>query len=166
MTETGRRSRLLVALIVACTIAALTLTIGNRPIGPVVYFLVPGLFGAMALSGNVHAIYLWPAALVNFVFYFLLCWTAGALFRKIARDVNHISELVIPEPKQIDLPMLSADAIAGLQDDLTREWHSGSGEAVEAHAPDWLAGIPRPHPANFDPWHIDTGAPTPAATDA
>lgn len=62
--------------------------------------------------------------------------------------------------------MLSAVAIASLQDQLTRSWHERSREEIESLSTDWPARIARQHRANFDLWHIEDEARTPGATDA
>jgi len=62
--------------------------------------------------------------------------------------------------------MLSAKAIASLQDELTATWHSGPPEASGEGQSDWLARVARQHRANFDLWHIEDEARTPGATDA
>jgi len=41
--------------------------------------LYPGIFGSMALSGNVHAWHLWIAAGINGFIYFGLAWLAVRL---------------------------------------------------------------------------------------
>ncbi len=70
--------------------------------------------------------------------------------------------------------MLSAELIVNLQDRETRTWH----QRVEASAPkqepepppepvsDWLAAVSRQHQTNFELWHIEDEARSPAATDA
>ena len=71
----------------------------------------------------------------------------------------------ILDPTQIDVPMLSANAIVSLQNELTRAWH-GSGQVAESRSSDWLQRIARHHRANFDLWHIEDEARTPGATDS
>ena len=101
MPRTNGKTNSVVALVVACSVAARTLAYSSYDIGPVIIvFIFPGILGSMAFSGNVHAFHLWIAALVNFAFYFLLCWTAGVLARRISsvlarkifRRRNDISE--------------------------------------------------------------------------
>jgi hypothetical protein len=61
--------------------------------------------------------------------------------------------------------MLSAQAIVGLQDELTRQWHATGGG--QPGVPDsWLEKVARQHRANFDLWHIEDEARTPDATPA
>ena len=63
--------------------------------------------------------------------------------------------------------MLSADAIVRLDDELTSAWHALPGADQQiAPADPWLAQVARQHRANFDLWHIEDEARTPAATDA
>jgi Protein of unknown function (DUF4254) len=62
--------------------------------------------------------------------------------------------------------MLSADAIAKLQDELTAEWHDTPPVAADEMHSDWLARVARQHRANFDLWHIEDEARNPGATDA
>jgi hypothetical protein len=67
-------------------------------------------------------------------------------------------------------PMLSADAIVHLHDQLTEAWHREP-DVPPAPAPrtasaDWLALVARQHRANFDLWHAEDEARTPGATDA
>jgi len=50
-----------------------------------IYALFPGIVGSMAVSNNAHAFHLWIAALLNFFFYFLLCWSTGSLILKLFR---------------------------------------------------------------------------------
>jgi|KBSMisStandDraft_5_1062788.scaffolds.fasta_scaffold49979_3 hypothetical protein len=71
----------------------------------------------------------------------------------------------ILDPTQIDVPMLSANAIVSLQNELTRAWH-GFGQVAESRSSDWLQRIARHHRANFDLWHIEDEARTPGATDS
>lgn len=61
--------------------------------------------------------------------------------------------------------MLSADAIATLHDQLTREWHA-SAQSANHPSDAWLSLVARQHRANFDLWHIEDEARTPGATDA
>jgi hypothetical protein len=61
--------------------------------------------------------------------------------------------------------MLSADAIIGLHDELTRTWHlndSADGSATGV----WLQAVAQQHRANFDLWHIEDEARVPSASDA
>ena len=41
------------------------------------FMLLPGLFIAIATSGNTHAFYLWVAAIGNFFFYSVIVWFPG-----------------------------------------------------------------------------------------
>ncbi len=88
MAQISGRTNLIVALVVASSAAALTIALEHHDVGFAVSLLVPGLIASMAIAGNVHAFPLGVAAIVNFVFYFLLCWTAGALIRKLLRRRN------------------------------------------------------------------------------
>jgi hypothetical protein len=51
-----------------------------------VFLLFPGIFGAMAIGGNVHAWSLWVAAGLNGLIYFALIWIA---IRFASRLVRH-----------------------------------------------------------------------------
>jgi ABC-type uncharacterized transport system fused permease/ATPase subunit len=93
------RKKLLIAALLACIPAALTLELESMPVlssnvfaGAIeqygVTLLFPGMLGAMAISGNAHAFHLWVAAIWNFVFYFLICWAIAAL---IGRALYRIS---------------------------------------------------------------------------
>jgi hypothetical protein len=63
--------------------------------------------------------------------------------------------------------MLSARAIADLQDQLTRDWHlSVEASAAPSADPAFLERVARQHRANFDLWHTEDEARTPGATDA
>lgn len=62
--------------------------------------------------------------------------------------------------------MLSAEAIVGLHDLRTRDWHRSAPAAQSAPALDaWLAAVERQHLANFELWHIEDEARAPGATD-
>lgn len=62
---------------------------------------------------------------------------------------------------------LSAEAIIGLHDRLTGDWHKeAGGPPASAEACDWLGEVARQHRANFDLWHIEDEARAPGATDA
>jgi hypothetical protein len=62
--------------------------------------------------------------------------------------------------------MLSAVAIASLQDQLTRSWHERSREEIESLSTGWPARVAGQHRANFDLWHIEDEARAPGALDA
>lgn len=62
--------------------------------------------------------------------------------------------------------MLSAPSITALQDQLTRDWHLSAETSMPADPPAFLERVARQHRANFDLWHIEDEARTPAATDA
>jgi hypothetical protein len=79
------RAILIVATLLGLSAASLTLAIEYTGSRWSVALLLPGIFGSIVFSGNVHAFHLWLAALVNFTFYFLLCWIAGSLLRKVLR---------------------------------------------------------------------------------
>ncbi|HLY43375.1 MAG TPA: hypothetical protein VKR52_19340 [Terracidiphilus sp.] len=49
------------------------------------YLESPGLLSAVILSNPRHGFHLWIAAIVNFAFYFLLCWILGQLISGILR---------------------------------------------------------------------------------
>lgn len=61
--------------------------------------------------------------------------------------------------------MLSAEAIVGLQDRLTEQWHKEPVPAEDAGNA-MLALAARQHRANFDLWHTEDEARTPGATNA
>ncbi|HEU5350477.1 MAG TPA: DUF4254 domain-containing protein [Terracidiphilus sp.] len=61
--------------------------------------------------------------------------------------------------------MLSAQAIAQLQDRLTTLWHTQPGAPAAADDP-FLEAVARQHRANFDLWHIEDEARAPGASDA
>jgi len=81
------------ALGLGCLVAVLTITMGHWPSSMTerqlglytIGLLLPGILGSMAVNGNVHAFHLWVAALLNFLFYFLLCWSAGAVVIRLFR---------------------------------------------------------------------------------
>ena len=50
--------------------------------------LLPGLFASMAVSGNVHAFPLWPAAIVNGLFYFGVAWAGLILLTKAVTRIK------------------------------------------------------------------------------
>jgi len=50
------------------------------------YLEAPGLLSAVILSNPGHGFHLWIAALVNFAFYFLLCWILGTLISGMLRS--------------------------------------------------------------------------------
>ena len=83
---------LLIAALLASIPAAITLGLESlsastfREAGTAILF--PGIFGAIALSGNANAFHLWVAAIWNFIFYFLLCWAIVALIGKALRRLN------------------------------------------------------------------------------
>jgi hypothetical protein len=88
--------RLLFASVLAGVFACATFslqwlaTISDNPaIGAVqkllVVLLFPGMIGAMALSGNVHAWYLWAAAAINAMIYFSLAWLIYGLAARLRR---------------------------------------------------------------------------------
>jgi hypothetical protein len=63
--------------------------------------------------------------------------------------------------------MLSAQSIAALHDQLTRNWHvSAEQPAPPTEHPAFLERVARQHRANFDLWHTEDEARTPDATDA
>jgi hypothetical protein len=64
------------------------------------------------------------------------------------------------------LTMLSAASIVELHDLLNTRWHSDPFAAHEPAADDWLALVAAQHRANFELWHIEDEARTPACTDA
>ena len=87
---------LIIATALAIVPAVLTLVleqIGGPSSNPIansiqaaaIGFLIPGMIGSMAVSGNVHAFHLWVAALFNFVIYFLVCWAIVSLIGRIYR---------------------------------------------------------------------------------
>ena len=95
----AKRKSLLIAALLACIPAAFTLGLESdsgllpnhleSPIGQAgTALLFPGILGAIALSGNVHALHLWIATIWNFIFYFLLCWAIAALIGKAFRRLR------------------------------------------------------------------------------
>ena len=56
----------------------------------VIILVMPGLLAAIILSGNVHLFEMWPAALVNFLFYFVLIYAVFTVRqrRRVARHAN------------------------------------------------------------------------------
>lgn len=60
--------------------------------------------------------------------------------------------------------MLSAEAIVELQNELTGRWHE-AGKAEPELTDSWLKAVAVQHRANFDLWHIEDEARTPAATE-
>jgi hypothetical protein len=96
----AKRKSLIVAALLATIPAALTLGLEsnsglflNHYAGSFAQagaaLLLPGVLGAIALSGNAHIFHLWIASIWNFIFYFLLCWAIAALigraFRRLAK---------------------------------------------------------------------------------
>jgi len=88
--------RLLLPLILGGVLAILTLnleklsaTSDNPFLGDVqrclVALLLPGMFGSMAMGGNVHAWSLWVAAGLNGVIYFGLVWVASRLASRLVK---------------------------------------------------------------------------------
>jgi hypothetical protein len=86
--------RIIVALIWGALMGSITFALGplsvisdNIIIGALqivlVYLLVPGIIGAAAFSGNVHAFYLGVGAVINALFHFGLCWLLFALYMKL-----------------------------------------------------------------------------------
>jgi putative effector of murein hydrolase LrgA (UPF0299 family) len=71
------------------TIQRLSAISDNRLIGTaqetLVILLLPGMIGAMVLSGNVHAFILWVAAAINGVIYFGIGWMSSALVSRYKR---------------------------------------------------------------------------------
>jgi hypothetical protein len=93
--------RLLFASVLAGVFACATFalqwlaTISENPaIGAVQEFLVallfPGMIGAMALSGNGHAWYLWVAAAINAAIYFSLAWLIYGLAARFRRRAGGV----------------------------------------------------------------------------
>jgi hypothetical protein len=62
--------------------------------------------------------------------------------------------------------MLSANAIAELQDRATQIWHRRPAAALETGGEAWLEAVGRQHRANFELWHIEDEARRPGASDA
>jgi hypothetical protein len=96
VNDSANNRGLWIAIVAGCVIAALTLAISRWyslfsgfPIGVVqryaYIFLLPGLFCAIAVSGNVHDFSLGVAAIGNLVFYVVFFWAATALVRMIRR---------------------------------------------------------------------------------
>lgn len=76
------------SLSIGLVFAALTLGLEKIP-ERFIDLLVPGLIASMAVSGNAHAFPLWPAAVVNGLFYFGLAWVSAALLTKAVRRTKH-----------------------------------------------------------------------------
>jgi hypothetical protein len=95
----SKRINVIIAALPAGIAAVLTLGLGSDS-GPFMNhfagtigaagtaFLLPGIFGAIAISGNAHAFHLWVASIWNFIFYFLLCWALAALIGKAFRRLS------------------------------------------------------------------------------
>jgi hypothetical protein len=90
------RKNLLIAVLLGCIPAAFTLGYASIAVPssiPVLAaiqkagatLLFPGILGAIAVSGNVHAFHLWVAAIWNFLFYFLLTSAIAALIGTVRR---------------------------------------------------------------------------------
>jgi hypothetical protein len=74
------------------TIESLSSIVDSRLIGAaqkaLIILLLPGMIGAMGLSGNVHVWHLWVAAAINGVIYFGIGWFSyalGARYRRRSR---------------------------------------------------------------------------------
>jgi hypothetical protein len=94
MAGTRGKSTVVVATLFACSVAALTFEIEDRAVSSSVpalhnllhvgfIVLIPGILDSRIISENGHSFRLWLAALVNFVFYFLLCWNASVFIGKV-----------------------------------------------------------------------------------
>jgi prepilin signal peptidase PulO-like enzyme (type II secretory pathway) len=67
-------------------IGGLTLMIQRlTTIKTLIILLLPGIFGAMAISGNVHSFPLWLAAAINAMIYFGIGWLLYVLGAKYRR---------------------------------------------------------------------------------
>lgn len=80
-----KRLRLQIAMAWGVLLGSLTFAVGplstissNPLLGSIqkvlMVFLFPGLIGAMAFGGNVHAFSLLPGAIINALFHFSACW--------------------------------------------------------------------------------------------
>ena len=81
----GAKGNLFVALAIGGIAAAMSMGIEHLVTSPIVFTLMPGLIGSMALSGNVHAFPLWISACFNFLFYFPAILALGAIIRLVRR---------------------------------------------------------------------------------
>ncbi|HUN86461.1 MAG TPA: DUF4254 domain-containing protein [Terracidiphilus sp.] len=63
-------------------------------------------------------------------------------------------------------PMVSADTIVNLHDELTRTWHCDPPAPLVSQSNDWLARIAGHHRTNFDLWHIEDEARKPGVADS
>jgi tetratricopeptide (TPR) repeat protein len=107
--------------------------------------LLPGLVGGAAISGNVHAFYLGPSALVNALFHFGLSWLLFALGTRFKRRAKVVLATVIAI-------VLSGILAHGQQPESERfqdaQRFYNSGKLTEAEK--GFAEIVRDHPANID----------------
>jgi hypothetical protein len=94
--SSSKKVRLFVCLAWGILFGALTFAVGpissisDNPIVGVVQmtamdFIFPGLIGAGAIAGNVHAFSLVPAAIINCILNFGLSWIVLSLFLRIRR---------------------------------------------------------------------------------
>jgi len=87
-----RRVMVGLSLLIAIVAAGATLLIEQTARSYVVFALLPGLMGSMAIAGNVHAFSLWWAATINFLFYFLVCLAVGTVMQKLRAHRVHTSK--------------------------------------------------------------------------
>lgn len=91
-----RNFKVVVSLVAGGTLGSLTLVvsklsiISDNPLEGAVQralidLLFPGMIGAAAFSGNVHAWSLWTAAGINALIYFILGWIACSLLISLFR---------------------------------------------------------------------------------
>ena len=94
--DKGSLGKAIVALALGGLFATLTLFIsklgiisGKPIVGAVqeglLILITPGMYGAMAVSENVHAWSLWVASGINALIYFVVGWFACILFSNLAR---------------------------------------------------------------------------------
>ena len=78
-----------VSLMLGIVAASVTLQIEHvERFSCVIFALMPGLIGSMAMVGNVHDTSLGWAAAINFMIYFLLCLAAGTLIQVFRAKAN------------------------------------------------------------------------------
>lgn len=85
VTERQRKIRLLISMIWGTLFGGLTFAVGsiaslsaNMIVAAmqivIMFLLLPGIIGAGAISGNIHAYSLGPGAIINALVNFGLCW--------------------------------------------------------------------------------------------
>jgi hypothetical protein len=87
-----RRGMIGLSLFVTIVAACATSLIEQAARSYVVFALLRGLVGSMAIAGNVHAFSLCLAATINFLFYFLLCLAVGTIIQRLRARRVHTSK--------------------------------------------------------------------------